>query len=442
MERTIAAISTPPGPARRGVLRLSGDTAGEVVRALFDAESGTLDLTRRAALRGELDDGRGTQPCLLLWMPGPRSYTTEDVAELHLPGAPPLLAAALERVLAEGVELAQPGEFTRRAFLGGRIDLARAEGVLELVHATSERERRAATALLAGGLSDRVAAIRDGLDGLRALCEASLDFDSDETGHVPTAELIAGFDRAGAALEEALAWETAREPEDGRPRVVLTGAPNAGKSSLFNRLTGERAIVDPHAGTTRDTLRGTWVVTGAPVELADVAGEDPAATRGAAAGAQVLAERAREAADLVLHVVDATVSPAGETAAGALLVWNKVDLAGASPAPGGAVAVSARTGAGLEALAGAVAGRLGRSAEGGAGESGGPGRELSARHRAALERGAEALSAARAGLEAGAPLDLVAETLREATAALDEITGETSAEDVLDRIFTSFCLGK
>src|SRR5262245_53308739 len=185
-------------------------------------------------------------PLLLLWMPGPRSFTREDVAELHLPGSPPLLDAALERVLALGATPAEPGEFTRRAFLSGRIDLTRAEGVLALVGARDDRERRAGAALLAGGLADRIEALRDRLEDLRALCEASLDFDERDTGHVPEGEIEERLAGVRAALAEAHAFEVARASPGGEPRVVLTGAPNAGKSSLFNRLAGaERALVAP-----------------------------------------------------------------------------------------------------------------------------------------------------------------------------------------------------
>jgi tRNA modification GTPase len=169
---TIAAIASPPGGALRGILRLSGPASAALARAVL-ASSPRLPATR-TALRDRFDDGAGTQPVLALWMPGPRSYTREDVLELHLPGAEPLLGRALGRLLELGATPAQPGEFTRRAFLNGRLDLTRAEAVLELVEATNDAERRAATRLLAGGLAERVAALRDALDDVRALAEASL----------------------------------------------------------------------------------------------------------------------------------------------------------------------------------------------------------------------------------------------------------------------------
>ncbi|MFN0007769.1 MAG: tRNA uridine-5-carboxymethylaminomethyl(34) synthesis GTPase MnmE, partial [Planctomycetota bacterium] len=193
---TIAAIASPPGGAARGIVRLSGPRAAEIVRAVFRGHP-PLDLARRTLRLGRFLDGRGDQPLLLLWMPGPRSFTREDVAEFHLCGSPPLLEAALEHVLALGATAAAPGEFTRRAFLSGRIDLTRAEGVLALVGARNDRERRAGALLLAGGLAQRIGAVRDRLADLRALTEASLDFDERDTGHVPDSEIDAGLGAGG-----------------------------------------------------------------------------------------------------------------------------------------------------------------------------------------------------------------------------------------------------
>ena len=256
---TIAAISSPPGAALRGILRLSGPSTRDLVNAALvtgaqpDSMLG-VDSPRRVFSAG-FDDGIGTQPALVFWMPGPHSYTREDVVELHLPGAEPLLRRALSRLLELGATAAAPGEFTRRAFLNGRIDLTRAEGVLELVQSTNDAERRAALRLFDGGLDRRVGALRDALEDVRALCEASLDFDESDTGHVPEEDLIARIDSIGSDLDEAMGWEIARQPPSALPRVHLFGAPNAGKSSLFNALAapsdGTRALVSEHAGTTR-----------------------------------------------------------------------------------------------------------------------------------------------------------------------------------------------
>jgi tRNA modification GTPase len=436
-DATIAAVATPPGAAQRGVIRISGPRAGAIVGAAARLER---PLGARGLYRGRLHDGRGSQPLLCLWMPGPRSYTREDVAELHLPGSPWLLAAAFARVLALGAESAEPGEFTRRAFESGRIDLAQAEGVLELVEAENELERRAALALLEGGLGRRVAELRERLAELRALCEASLDFDDDATGHVPAAELAAQGALALDELDRALAWERRREPLAGLARVVLAGPPNAGKSALFNALAEDaRALESDLAGTTRDVLRALWRPAGARCLLIDTAGldEELAASGELERRAQERARAERDAADLVLWVEAADAPATGAQPRDALRVLNKCDLAPADPARG--LALSARDGRGLEALARAVAARLS-----GAGDARAEGssQALALRHRRALEQARARLEEALDGLARGLPLDLAAEGLRHATDALDGISGRTTPEDLLERIFARFCLGK
>ncbi len=449
--RTIAAIASPAGPGARGIVRLSGPDAGAIVRAAW--AGAPPDLSARGFVVGRIHDGRGTQPALLLWMPGPRSYTGEDVAELHLPGAPPLLRAALARVLALGAEPAEPGEFTRRAFLAGRMDLTRAEGVLALVHARNQAEVRAARQLLLGGLAQRTAELRDELEDLRALCEASLDFDEGDTGHVDPAEIRARAERALARVRAARATEAARARGTGAPRVALCGAPNAGKSSLFNALLGrDAAIVSEQSGTTRDALEGTLELAGHEVRLFDLPGLDAGAA-GVGRAAQELGRERLAAADLLLWVADATRGDAlererAELPAGVpvILVWNQTDRAGAAAAPRAAahgvravVGTSARTGAGLAELRQAWIAAL-------AGDGGGDApsleREVALRHDRGLARAEEELATGLDRWLAGASLDLLAEHLRGATSGLDAITGATTSEDLLDRIFARFCLGK
>ena len=476
LETTIVAVSSPPGPGARAVLRLSGPESARLVRESTRLET---ELDARGVYRGRFLDGRGEQPLLLLWMPGPHSYTREDVAEFHLPGSPPLVEAALARLVQLGAEPAQRGEFTRRAFQHGRLDLTRAEGVLLLVEAANEEERRSAAALLFGGLAERVQALRETLVELRVRCEASLDFDETDTGHVDDAVLARMGAACLAGLGEALRWEERREPVSGLPRVVLAGEPNAGKSSLFNRLVaarapGDRAIVSGLAGTTRDAKSGLWSVAGGDCRLVDTAGHDGALGGSDAAdddpdrAAQAFAGAERDAADLLLWVVDASRAsaiPLAEQAArlpagpARLLVWNQVDRPGAAPEPPTElqglpwVAVSAETGAGLAELERAAARGLGRApatpsesgptAAGGDAPAGaGAGRELSVRHRQALERSRVELARALELHGAAAPLDLVATSLKHATDALDAILGATTTEDLLDRIFARFCLGK
>lgn len=433
---TIAAIASPPGPGARGVIRLSGPRAFELVRACarFDAPGA---LEARGAWRGRLHDGEGEQPLIALAMPGPRSFTREDVCELHLPGSPPLLSAALARLVALGAELAAPGEFTRRAFESGRIDLSQAEGVLELVMAHDEAERRAATALLFGGLSQRLASLRARLLDVRVLCEASLDFDEADTGHVPHEELRERAAIVAQELEAALGWERSRTRRAQRPRVVLVGQPNAGKSTLFNALVGGEALVSERAGTTRDALRGIWRLPTLDCELVDTAGESEAflalAEDHPDRVAQRMAQHERLAADLVLRVYDAREA-APPRAEGELLVRAQSDRA---QGPGEGLATSALTGAGLGELGTAVERALSERQA-----AAGSGRELSERHGEALRRSRERVLEALALLDARGPLDLVAESLRAALDALDAIEGHTSPEDVLDALFARFCLGK
>ncbi|MFN0244276.1 MAG: tRNA modification GTPase [Planctomycetota bacterium] len=457
-QATIAAIATPPGAGLRGVIRVSGMRARELATATW-CGAPPPDFTRRGLYRGAFRDARGEQPLLLVWMPAPRSFTREDVAEFHLSGSPPLLAAALDRLLALGAELAQPGEFTRRAFAAGRIDLTQAEGVLALVEAASADEARAGLALLTGGLSQRIERLRDELDDLRALCEASLDFDPLDTGHVPDDEIGAGLERVAADLAAAAAWEAQRAPLRALPRVVLAGAPNAGKSSLFNALCrAELALVSDLPGTTRDVVAAETDCAGRAVELQDLAGFD-AGAQGVDAAAQRKAADASAAADLVLYVVDA--SRADDAAIQAelarlpservLLVWSQIDRAGARAAPppelSGAsawVAVSAPRGLGLEALGERVRAALDEHAAPGPGPGAETGvtRAVEARHAIALDAARVELDGARQIHAAGAPLELLAEHLRRASDVLDLVSGRSTPEDVLDRIFARFCLGK
>lgn len=473
---TIVARSSPPGPGLRGILRVSGPGAESLAgRALGLGEA----LPRgRAVLEGRFRDGEGDQPVRLLWMPGPRSYTREDVAEFHLPGSPPLLQASLDRLLDLGAVLAQPGEFTRRAFENGALDLLRAEGVLALIEARDQEGCRAAHALLEGGLGDRVSGLRDGLDELRALCEASLDFDETDTGHVDTEHLLGlGRDLRGA-LDGAVVWERRRDPPRGESRVVLAGAPNAGKSTLFNALVGdERALVSDLEGTTRDALTAELVLGGVRVRLHDSPGIE--AGRGEVeTSAQRLADRDRRGADLVVWVVRAdgvavdaafprTPGNPEEHPAVRLLVWSQVDRPGGLGAPPPDllaawgdpkwVAVSAVEGRGVDELAAAIpeALGLGPSAAGdesedrdrlqgrvSSGEDRGVVGELQLRHLRGLVAARDGLVSALEGIEGGLPLDLCAEELRRAGEALDELDGSTTPEDLLDRIFARFCLGK
>ncbi len=419
---TIAALSSPPGRALRGIVRLSGPAA----LAIAAEVAGLAPPVKRGVVRGEFRAAGVACPCLVLAMPAPASYTREDVAELHLPGAGPLLAEAMGRVLLLGAREAGPGEFTRRAVENGRIDPGQAEAVMDLIRARSDAELRRAAARLAGEpgrrLDRAVAALRD----LAAEVEAAIDFQEHDIPALGAAEAAARAQGIAALLARAAAGVPAAEDV---PRVVLAGAPNAGKSSLFNALTGAGAIVSPHPGTTRDAIEADMVVGSVAFRLIDTPGDGQfAGGPDAAAAERGRAERGR--ADLVIALAapgDRVPAADGRT----LVVFSKADLVGPAPKPG--PAVSALTGAGVGRLRARIALALRRRC--GAAES-----ALSARERDAALRAS--LAAGRAADAAGQGEEFMALELREALDALGEITGETGPEELLDRIFARFCIGK
>ncbi len=457
MSDTIAALSTPPGAGFTGVLRVSGSSTWQVVTPVVAAGMPPARPRRRRGFDVRLSvdaEGRTCPACLWL-LPGPRTYTGEDMAELHLWGAPALLGQVLERLCAAGARPAEPGEFTRRAFLNGKTDLARAEAVLELIHARSDQAHRLALRQRAGSLSRTAAASLDGLTELASLVEAALDFSDQDIEVVSREEVRAGIGRARAGIEELARRSIAAETCDALPVVVLTGRTGAGKSSLFNRMvTGARAIVSGIPGTTRDALSGVAELPagaagdGGPrrIRLVDTAGYRAA---GDAVEREAIArlDGVREEAALVVVVVDreeglqaddrrvlASLAPER-----VLRVWSKADRAPAGhAAPAGWRDVSARSGAGLDGLAEAIACALGAGPAGDAGAD----YLLNARQRDVLRRAGAALDRAAAALDADLGLEFVAYDLRGALGAFGEILGRVTPEDLLDRIFARFCIGK
>ncbi|HEX2199101.1 MAG TPA: tRNA uridine-5-carboxymethylaminomethyl(34) synthesis GTPase MnmE, partial [Burkholderiales bacterium] len=400
---TIAAIATPPGRGGIGVIRLSGAAVPEIAVQVL----GRLPPPRRATLatfrdaRGEPQD-RG----IALYFPPPRSYTGEHVLELHGHGGPLVLQSVLRACLDAGARLADPGEFTRRAFLEGKLDLAQAEAVADLIDASSQEAARSALRSLAGEFSAAIESLAGGLVELRALTEAMLDFPEEEVDAVQRDDAAARLDALEAQLAEVLAKSRQGSLLRSGIHVVLAGRPNVGKSSLLNRLAGEeRAIVAPVPGTTRDALREAIQIDGVPLVLVDTAGLRVASDAVERLGIE-RTQQELQRADLVLMVREAgRVDPPPALPAGAqrIDVYNKSDLAPGFRAPAGALAVSAKTGENLDALRRAILTAAGWSSTG---ESVFLARE---RHLRALEQARAHLGHARGQL---ARWELLAEELR------------------------------
>jgi tRNA modification GTPase len=406
----------------------------------------------RLALRHEgvlaLPDFHAEVPAAVLLWPGRRSYTGEPSAEIHTLGSPPLLEVLLDALFVQGARPACRGEFTLRAFLAGRIDLTQAEAVLGVIDAEDHVELEMALRQLAGGLSGRLGAVRASLLDLLAELEAGLDFVDEDIEFVTSEETLRRLREASGEVGRLLAASEARMTSRGRRRVVLAGLPNAGKSSLFNALAGaDAALVSPVAGTTRDYLVADVEWDGHAFELIDTAGWEAG---GDAVARQVAALREDlfPTADLVLSCSAADLSPAErqrdralreEIARGGpdvLPVQTKADLA-APPEPG-AVAVSARTGAGLDELRAAVGRRFSTARKGERLLLG----STAARGRESLRAAAEALSRVTGVAECGAGDELMTLELRDALDHLGRILGHVYTDDVLDRIFSKFCIGK
>lgn len=441
---TIAAIATAPGRGGIGVVRVSGPA----VPALAQAVLGKLPRPRRATLAQFHDaDGKHIDAGIALYFPAPRSYTGEDVLELQGHGGPVVLDMLLARLLALGARAARAGEFTERAFLNGKLDLAQAEAVADLIDAGSQTAARAALRSLAGEFSQRVHRLTEQLIRLRMYVEAAIDFPEEEIDFLADAKITADI----ATLENDLAQLLAAAQQgqllhDGMV-IVLAGRPNAGKSSLLNALTQhDAAIVSDIPGTTRDVLREYIQLDGLPLHVVDTAGLRPARDAIEAEGVR-RAQRELERADRILLVVDDTQAAGDATEllrqlppVPCTVVRNKIDLSGRAAGVRETdgtpeVALSAKTGDGLELLRRHLKNCMGFHP---AGEG-----TFMARHRHldALRRAQAHVATAqeRIGARTG---EFAAEELRQAQQALAEITGEFTADDLLGRIFASFCIGK
>jgi tRNA modification GTPase len=432
---TIAAIATPAGRGGIGIVRVSGPAVPQIAAVVL----GKLPKPRHATSASFRDtSGAALDEGIALYFPAPHSYTGEPVLELQGHGGPVVMQALLGACLDAGARLAEPGEFTRRAFLEGKLDLAQAEAVADLIDAASREAARSALRSLAGEFSAAITALQSQLVELRALTEALLDFpEEEEVDTVHRDDAAARLGEARRALDDVLAKSRQGSLLRSGIHVVLAGRPNVGKSSLLNRLAGEeRAIVTPIPGTTRDALREPIQIEGVPLIVVDTAGLRTSSDVVERLGIE-RAQRELERADLVLVVFEAGErhAPLEELPAGLarIEIYNKVDLAPGFVPPAGALAVSAKTGEGLERLRKAILEAAGWSS---AGESVFLARE---RHLRALER-------ARGHLEAAAResrrWEFFAEELRLAHAALGAITGEFTADDLLGEIFARFCIGK
>jgi len=453
VEDTIAAVATPPGTGAIAVLRLSGRDARAIAarvlrRTPHAAEAPELVSHRAtlAALRDPHGD-RVIDQVLVLPMLAPRSFTGEDVIEIHCHGSTLITDRALRTLLAAGARAARPGEFTERAFLNGRLDLCQAEAVADLIEASSDAGRAAAWQHLEGALSRRVHTLRDAILDARALVEAHLDFPEDDLPASAEREITAGLDAVIATIDALGAtFARGRLAREG-VRVALVGKPNVGKSSLLNALLGrERALVSPEAGTTRDYLEEPAALGSLRLLLCDTAG-----LRGDAASLERAGiERTREvmsSADVLLVVLDASQprdaldAAVLDAVAGSprVLIRNKVDLPCAWPSEPSMTDVSARTGAGLSELGERVASALPGALPEPAGE---PLTVTRARHHEALNLTSAALSRARDAVSGNAGLEIVSCELQAALLELDRLVGASDVDDLLDRIFSRFCIGK
>ncbi len=448
---TIAAIATPPGEGALAVLRLSGKQALCIADSVFQSPSGRKpsEVPSHTVHYGHVvREGKIIDEVLLTVFRSPRTFTTEDTVEISGHGGPLVARLVLETLLAAGARLAEPGEFTQRAFLHGRLDLAQAEAVVDLIHARTELALESAHGQLAGRLSEAVQSVRDQLLHVLAHIEAHLDFPDEDIAPHSEAEMVGRISEARQALEELL--RTAPEGQVLRQglRTAILGRPNAGKSSLMNRLLGQdRTIVSPIPGTTRDTVEETANLGGVPVTLIDTAGlratDDPVEAEGVRRS-----EAAAREADLILLVIDGSraLEPSDleqwerHRQRPNLVLLNKCDLPVLAEVPTDMkfIRISGMTGEGMETLKESIREFVWSGERRWTPSS----VAISARHADALRRTLEGADRTLDTLQGGIGLELAAFELRGALGAVGEIVGETTTDDLLDSIFSQFCLGK
>lgn len=450
VDDTIAAIPSAPGGAYRGVVRLSGPQVVPCLAACFRSSGHTepAAVSAPSVLPGSLTlgDPLGDVACDLYLWPGRRSYTRQPVAELHTIGSPPVLQAALGAVCRAGARLAAPGEFTLRAFLAGRLDLTQAEAVLAVIDAHSRTELDVALRQLAGGLAGPLQRLRDRLLELLAHVEAGLDFADEDIEFITAQELRRRLDESAAEIAQLAAQVSSRGHADDQFRVVLLGWPNVGKSSLMNALADEPvALVSPHAGTTRDYLTRSANIHSLDCRLVDTPGWETGAAGPIAGAAQTLAAQQAGQAHVQLFCLDATrhlnawerEMLASPPPAGRILVLTKTDALRSTDLHLDAVETSSLTGAGMaelrQAIYQCITGGL-RSVDVVAGTV--------IRCEESLRKAADAVQRARQAAVNAAGEEIVAAEIRLALDELAQVVGAVYTEDLLDRIFSRFCIGK
>jgi tRNA modification GTPase len=442
LEDTIVAISTPPGRAGIGIVRLSGSRSRAIAADILRFPSAHTWKPWTASLASLLDDlGEVIDRVVVTYFEAPRSYTAEDVIEIACHGSPVVLRYCIERAVLAGARPAEPGEFTLRGYVNGRIDLPQAEAVRDLIDATTIYQAKVASQQIEGAVSRRIAPFKEQLLELISLLEAGIDFAEDDIDVAPDVEIL----RRLAPIREGLnrlvrSFAYGKLVHEGFT-LAIVGRPNVGKSSLFNRLLEQdRAIVTEIPGTTRDTISETASLNGIPVRFVDTAGiregEDRVEQLGIERSYQAMAD-----ADLTLVVIDASESLQPDDhlllnrAVRRLMIANKIDLA-RQPLPEGWLPVSALTGEGIDALRSGIVAAIAPEIDQEAGFI------TSVRHEALLRESLEALGNAVNAIAAKIPHEMLLLDLYSALRPIDAITGATTADDILNRIFSTFCIGK
>ncbi len=463
-EDTIVARSTPPGSSLQAVVRLSGPRTNELILEVTNLAESWLDTHDFDATKTNVitEQPRSiTCPGTLFIMQKPHSYTGEDTAELHVPGSMPLVELIIEQLDLLGARLAEPGEFTERAFLNGQLDLAEAEAVLSLIEARSEEERRMALGQLEGKLSEKIDDLRERLTHLCAYVESALDFADQDIDVIDRDGIRSYLDPILSRLREVI--DTGRDQNPVREDRIgaFYGRPNVGKSSLFNKLIEEnRSIVTEIAGTTRDVIEGTTVLNGQSIRLLDTAGVEHVEEEAEAPSLQqkmtARAEQAVSQADLVLHLEEASTvleqkqfpdEPLDQNINQRICVISKLDVLSpgqqtelntllneSTAADPPVVLTSAKEGAGIDQLKTVVQEELS--------QSGGGAFRLNMRHLERLREAEQHLNRALDAVNRGRPYELIAVDLRDGLDALGQIVGEVGIEDILGVIFSEFCIGK